>query len=576
MRKMFQELSRFRLQVAGVVLTVLCTVWANLSLPNYLSDIINVGIAQRDTQLIWRSGGIMLAFALLAMASNVLTGLFSARISMGLGRNVRSKVFAKVQHFSQAEFDRFSTASLITRTNNDITQVQNFLVMFLRVMLMAPVMCLGGITMAYQKSPSMSSVLLVSIPAMVLLVALIARQAIPLSKVMQKKIDRINLVMREKLTGIRVIRAFGTEQHERERFQEANGQLMDNSLKMQRIMAVMGPALTLVLNFTIVGLLWMGGSRVPSGEVLTGDIIAVIQYVMQIMMSVTMLSMIFVMYPRASASAERVNEILDAEPAIQDIAQPKDNPAQRGYLSFRNVSFSFAGADEPALKNISFEARPGETTAIIGSTGSGKTALVSLIPRFYDVQQGEILVDGVNVKEYDHQVLRRKIGYVPQKALLFRGDIAENIRFGDADASDERVAQAAGIAQATGFIEAKPEGFHAPIAQGGQNVSGGQRQRLAIARAVVRRPEIYVFDDSFSALDFKTDAALRKALNEETREATVIIVAQRVSTIMEADRIIVLDDGEMVGLGTHQELLENCETYREIVHSQLSEEEMGA
>lgn len=576
MRKMFQELSRFRLQVVGVVLTVLCTVWANLSLPNYLSDIINVGIAQRDTQLIWRSGGIMLAFALLAMASNVLTGLFSARISMGLGRNVRSKVFAKVQHFSQAEFDRFSTASLITRTNNDITQVQNFLVMFLRVMLMAPVMCLGGITMAYQKSPSMSSVLLVSIPAMVLLVALIARQAIPLSKVMQKKIDRINLVMREKLTGIRVIRAFGTEQHERERFQEANGQLMDNSLKMQRIMAVMGPALTLVLNFTIVGLLWMGGSRVPSGEVLTGDIIAVIQYVMQIMMSVTMLSMIFVMYPRASASAERVNEILDAEPAIQDIAQPKDNPAQRGYLSFRNVSFSFAGADEPALKNISFEARPGETTAIIGSTGSGKTALVSLIPRFYDVQQGEILVDGVNVKEYDHQVLRRKIGYVPQKALLFRGDIAENIRFGDADASDERVAQAAGIAQATGFIEAKPEGFHAPIAQGGQNVSGGQRQRLAIARAVVRRPEIYVFDDSFSALDFKTDAALRKALNEETREATVIIVAQRVSTIMEADRIIVLDDGEMVGLGTHQELLENCETYREIVHSQLSEEEMGA
>lgn len=576
MRKLFRELWAFKLPVLGVVVTVLVGVAATLGLPTYLSDIINQGIPSGDMGMILKTGLIMLGLALLAMAANILTGLFSARISLGLGRNLRSKVFSKVQRFSQAEFDRFSTASLITRTNNDITQIQNFIMMFLRIILMAPVMCVAGVLLAYGKSPSMSSVLLVSVPVMAVLVILVARFALPLSKRMQKKIDAINLVMREKLSGIRVIRAFGTEDYESRRFQRANAELMENSLKMQRIMAALGPGLMLVLNFTTVALLWMGGSQVPSGAVLTGDIIAVIQYVMQIMLSVTMLSMIFVMYPRASASAERVLEVLETEPSITDPANPKDNPALRGYLTFKNVTFAFPGAQEPAIADISFEAKPGETTAIIGSTGSGKSALVGLIPRFYDVQSGEILVDGINVKDYDRKVLRRKIGYVPQKALLFSGDIQGNIRFGNPAATDEQVQEAAAVAQAADFIEAKAEGYQAPIAQGGGNVSGGQKQRLSIARAVVRDPEIYIFDDSFSALDFKTDAALRRALGKRTAQATVLIVAQRVSTIKDADRILVLNEGRLAGMGTHQELLETCETYREIVESQLSKEEMGA
>nr|WP_122012546.1 ABC transporter ATP-binding protein [Maliibacterium massiliense] len=575
MKRIFKELSRFKLELLLVILSVFGTVYGNLSLPNYLSRIINEGIARQDTALILNTGLIMLGFTLLAMVCNVLTGLFASRIAMGLGRNVRSQVFAKVQHFSQEEFDHFSTASLITRTNNDILQTQNFMVMFLRIILMAPIMCIGGVAMAYAKSPTMSMVLLVSIPLLIVLVVLIARRALPLSRAMQKKVDRINLVLREKLTGIRVIRAFGTEKHEDERFAQANDDLMRNAMKMQRTMALLMPALLLVLNGTVVFLLWFGGQGVPSGATRTGDIIAVIQYVMQIMMSVAMLSMVFVMYPRAAASAERIGEVMDTQPSITDPPQPKDNPAVRGHLAFQDVTFTFPGSDEPALRHISFEARPGETTAIIGSTGAGKSALVNLIPRFYDVQQGAVLIDGVNVKDYDHAVLRRKIGYVPQKALLFNGDVRENIRFGDAEADDARVEEAARIAQAYDFVAAKKSGFDSHIAQGGGNVSGGQRQRLAIARAIVRRPEIYIFDDSFSALDFKTDAALREALAAETSQATVLIVAQRVSTIMNAQRIIVLDDGEMVGMGTHRELLNTCETYREIVQSQLSEEEMA-
>lgn len=575
MKKVFKELMVYKLPILLLVATVFGGVLSNLSLPTYLSDIINVGIVGRDMGMILRTGGIMLCFTVLAMICNILTGFLAARISMGFGRSLRSEVFAKVQRFSLEEFDKFSTASLITRTNNDMMQIQQFVMMFLRVILMAPVMCIGGIILAFMKSPRMSSVLLISIPLMIVAVALVARKAIPISTVMQKKIDRINLVMREKLTGLRVIRAFGTEQFESDRFGEANTDLMRNTVQMQRAMATLGPVLMLVLNATIVGLLWFGGNQATSGTILTGDIIAIIQYVMQIMMSVTMLSMIFVMYPRAAASADRIVEVLDTPQGITAPQEPKRG-GTHGCLEFRNVSFYFEGATDPAIKDISFSAGPGETTAIIGSTGSGKTALVNLIPRFYDVQEGEVLVDGTNVKEYDPEVLRAKIGFVPQKALLFQGTIESNIRFGAAQAGDERVRQAAEIAQSTDFIISKDEGFGAPIAQGGSNVSGGQRQRLAIARAVVRDPEIYVFDDSFSALDFKTDVALRNALAPETKDATVIIVAQRVSTIMEADRILVLDEGELVGIGTHKELIANCETYREIVRSQLSQEEMGA
>ena len=550
MKKIFAELKAFRLELLCVLVSVAAGVGATLGLPTYLSDIINRGIADKDMNYILHTGIIMLGIAILGMVCNITTGFFASRIALGLGRNVRSRIFSKVEYFSQAEIDTFSTASLITRTNNDITQVQNFMVMFLRVIL--------------------------TMPVMVLIISLIGRRAMPLSRKMQTRIDRINLIMREKLTGIRVIRAFGTEDYEEKRFDGANKDLMNNAMKMMHAMSLMGPSLILILNLTVVGLLWRAGQGIGTEPVMPGDILAIIQYVMQIMMSVTMLSMIFVMYPRCAASADRICEVLDTENSIGDPEAPKTSEGQRGYLTFRDVSFYFPGAKEPAVSHVSFEARPGETTAIIGSTGSGKTALVGLIPRFYDVQEGEVLVDGVNVKDYDRKTLRKKIGYVPQKALLFKGTIMENIRFGDDSASDERVKEAAAIAQSTDFIEDKPEGFDSFIAQGGSNVSGGQRQRLAIARAIVRKPEIYVFDDSFSALDFKTDSALRQALARETENATVVIVAQRVSTIMNADRIIVMDEGKVMGIGTHRELLNTCETYQEIVRSQLSEEEMSA
>ena len=572
MKKIFAELKMFRLQLLCVFVSVAAGVGATLGLPTYLSDIINKGIAGKDMNYILRTGVIMLGIAILGMVCNITTGFFASRIALGLGKNVRSKVFKKVEYFSQAEIDTFSTASLITRTNNDITQVQNFMVMFLRIILTAPIMCVVGILLAYSKNPKMSSILVVSMPVMIFIISLIGRRAMPLSRKMQSKIDRINLIMREKLSGIRVIRAFGTEDYEEKRFDTANKDLMNNAVKMMHAMSLLGPSLILVLNLTVVGLLWRAGQGIRTEPVMPG----IIQYVMQIMMSVTMLSMIFVMYPRCAASADRICQVLDTDNSIQNPEQPRQSAGQKGFLTFRDVSFYFPGAKEPAVSHVSFEAKPGETTAVIGSTGSGKTALVGLIPRFYDVQEGEVLVDGVNVKDYDLKDLRRKIGYVPQKALLFKGTIAENIRFGDDSANDERVREAAAIAQSTDFIEDKPDGFDSPIAQGGSNVSGGQRQRLAIARAIVRKPEIYVFDDSFSALDFKTDSALRQALAKETGAATVVIVAQRVSTIMNADRIIVMDEGKVMGMGTHRELLKTCETYQEIVRSQLSEEEMSA
>lgn len=574
MKKMFRELLTFKGSIAMIAITVLAGVLCTLGLPAYLSSIINLGIPNADFPFIVRTGGSMLILVLLGFAANAATGFFSARVSMGLGRTLRDRVFRQVQYFSRAEFDRFSTSSLITRTNNDITQVQNFMNMFLRVILMAPVMCVGGIVLAWLKSPSMSTVLLISMPVMLGAVLLIAWRALPLSTAMQAKIDRLNLVLREKLTGTRVIRAFGTADHESDRFAEVNLDYMKNSRKMQRVLGLLTPVLSLVLYGTTVALLALGGWQLTqSGSGLpVGDVIAVVQYVLQIMMSVMMLAMVFVMYPRASVSARRINEVLDTHPSVVETAETSGENSQKGRLTFRNVSFTYPGAAEPAVQNVSFEAGPGETTAIIGSTGSGKSSLLNLIPRFYDADSGEILVDGVSVRDYSLKNLREKLGYVPQKAFLFQGEIDSNIRFGDPAASDARVEEAAKIAQAYDFITAKEEGFDAPIAQGGSNVSGGQRQRLSIARAVVRRPEIYLFDDSFSALDFKTDAALRRALKDETREATVVLVAQRVSTIMGADRILVLEDGACVGMGTHGELLKTCPVYQEIVRSQMKEE----
>lgn len=541
----------------------------------YLSEVINTAIPAGDKVRIVSIGGTMLLFVLLGVLCSVGTGFFASLASVGFGRNVRSRIFRKVQYYSQTEFDGFSTSSLITRTNNDVVQVQTFMNMLLKVCLMAPVMCIGGVVLALAKSVTMSMILIVSLPVMIAFVLIIARLASPLSRKMQEKLDEINLVTREKLTGIRVARAFGTEQFEEERFNRVNDEFMVNTVRMNSVMGIMIPGLSLILYATMVALIAFGGYQIINihTAIPIGDIIAVIQYVMQIMMSVMMLSMIFVMYPRAAVSAGRINEVLDTVPVVADCDGAVTETGIKGYVSFRDVTFTFPNAEAPALEHISFDSSPGEVTAVIGSTGSGKSTLINLIPRFYDVQEGEILVDGVNVKEMSLETLRGKIGLVPQKAFLFRGTIAENVGYGQDEPNQANVEHAVMTAQSYDFVTAKEGGFDAPISQGGANVSGGQRQRLAIARAIARKPEIYIFDDSFSALDYKTDAALRKALLSEAKEATVILVAQRVSTIKNADRILVLEDGRCVGQGRHEELMKSCEVYREIVYSQLTQEE---
>ena len=575
MKKMYKELFLFKWALLLLILTVIGSVAANLALPMYLSEVINTAIPAGDKVRIVSIGGTMLLFVLLGVLCSVGTGFFASLASVGFGRNVRSRIFRKVQYYSQTEFDGFSTSSLITRTNNDVVQVQTFMNMLLKVCLMAPIMCIGGVVLALAKSVTMSMILIVSLPVMIAFVLIIARLASPLSRKMQEKLDEINLVTREKLTGIRVARAFGTEQFEEERFNRVNDEFMVNTVRMNSVMGIMIPGLSLILYATMVALIAFGGYQIINihTAIPIGDIIAVIQYVMQIMMSVMMLSMIFVMYPRAAVSAGRINEVLDTVPVVADCDGAVTETGIKGYVSFRDVTFTFPNAEAPALEHISFDSSPGEVTAVIGSTGSGKSTLINLIPRFYDVQEGEILVDGVNVKEMSLETLRGKIGLVPQKAFLFRGTIAENVGYGQDEPNQANVEHAVMTAQSYDFVTAKEGGFDAPISQGGANVSGGQRQRLAIARAIARKPEIYIFDDSFSALDYKTDAALRKALLSEAKEATVILVAQRVSTIKNADRILVLEDGRCVGQGRHEELMKSCEVYREIVYSQLTQED---
>ena len=533
MKKMYKELFLFKWALLLLILTVIGSVAANLALPMYLSEVINTAIPAGDKVRIVSIGGTMLLFVLLGVLCSVGTGFFASLASVGFGRNVRSRIFRKVQYYSQTEFDGFSTSSLITRTNNDVVQVQTFMNMLLKVCLMAPIMCIGGVVLALAKSVTMSMILIVSLPVMIAFVLIIARLASPLSRKMQEKLDEINLVTREKLTGIRVARAFGTEQFEEERFNRVNDEFMVNTVRMNSVMGIMIPGLSLILYATMVALIAFGGYQIINihTAIPIGDIIAVIQYVMQIMMSVMMLSMIFVMYPRAAVSAGRINEVLDTVPVVADCDGAVTETGIKGYVSFRDVTFTFPNAEAPALEHISFDSSPGEVTAVIGSTGSGKSTLINLIPRFYDVQEGEILVDGVNVKEMSLETLRGKIGLVPQKAFLFRGTIAENVGYGQEEPNQANVEHAVMTAQSYDFVTAKEGGFDAPISQGGANVSGGQRQRLAIARAIARKPEIYIFDDSFSALDYKTDAALRKALLSEAKEATVILVAQRVSTI---------------------------------------------
>lgn len=575
MTKLFQHLKPYRWLVAAVLILVFFQTLTELYLPTLMSDIVDTGVVKGDTDYIWKIGSLMLLVALGGMVCSVGSSFFSAKAASGFGRTLRGKVFNHVSNFSLEEFDKVGTASLITRTTNDINQVQQVLIMMLRMMVMAPMMCIGGIIMAVSKDATLSLTLIVIMPVLALAIFVIARKGLPLFKAIQKKIDRLNLVLREELTGIRVIRAFNRMDHEKERFDAANLDLTDTSIKVNKIMAFMMPLMMLVMNVSSVSIIWYGGLRIDSGHMEVGDLMAFLQYAMQILFSLIMVSMMFVMIPRAQASATRIREVLEMNPVIKDAGYTTSAGTMKGYVDFEDVTFSYPGAEQPAIKNISFSAKPGEVTAIIGGTGSGKSTLISLIPRFYDVDSGRVLVDGVDVRDMSQEELRSKIGFVPQKAVLFTGTIEENIRYGREDASDEEIQHAAEVAQASGFISEMEQGYQSVIAQGGSNVSGGQKQRLSIARALVRGAEIYIFDDSFSALDFKTDAKLRAALKGETRESTVLIVAQRVSTVLDADRIIVLNESQVAGIGTHAELLESCEVYREIVYSQLSEEEIA-
>ncbi|MFE5321856.1 ABC transporter ATP-binding protein [Paenibacillus sp. NPDC056579] len=574
MSKLLVYLKPFRGFVALVLVLVFLQSLSELYLPTLMADIVNIGVQNGDTSYIFKMGGWMLLVAAFGALCTIIASYFSAKAATGFGRDLRSKLFSQVSGFSQQEFDKLGTASLIVRTTNDVTQVQQVLIMIMRMMIVAPMMAIGGIIMALSKDATLALVIIGIMPILALAIFLIARKGVPLFKAIQIKLDKLNLVQREGLTGIRVIRAFNRINYEKRKFDTANRDLTDTSLKVNRIMALMMPTMMLILNFSSIAIVWFGGIRIDQGHMQVGDLMAFIQYAMMILFSLIMLSFIFVMLPRAAASAARIREVLELSGSIRETEQPTQ-PGRRGLVEFRDVTFRYPGAEQAALQNISFKAMPGEVTAIIGGTGSGKSTLISLIPRFYDVESGSVLVDGVDVREMAQESLRQKIGFVPQKAVLFSGTIADNIRYGKEDADDEEVRHAAEVAQALDFVMKMEGGFDARISQGGSNVSGGQKQRLSIARALIRRPEIYVFDDSFSALDYKTDAQLRKALQAETGEAAVIIVAQRVSTVVDADRIIVLEDGRIAGNGTHQQLLQDNKVYKEIVASQLSEEEIA-
>ncbi|MGO0062533.1 ABC transporter ATP-binding protein [Brevibacillus fluminis] len=575
MTKLFRLLKPYRLQVAVILLFVFLQSFAELFLPTLMSDIVDIGVVKGDIPYILKIGAFMLLVAAAGAFCSIGASLLSAQSTAGFGKILRGKVFARVESFSLHEVDKIGTASLITRTTNDITQVQQVLTMMLRMMVMAPMMCIGGIVMAVSKDAKLSLVFVVVIPVLVGAIFLVVRKGIPLFRIMQGKLDKLNLVVREGLIGIRVIRSFNRLDYEKKRFTEANSGVTDTAIKVNKIMAALMPTMMLVMNVSIIAIVWFGAIRIDNGHMQVGDLMAFIQYAMQILFSLIMVSMMFVMIPRAQASAVRINEVLEMEPDITDAADVKEAGASHGLVEFKDVVFSYPGAEKPALSGITFTAKPGEVTAIIGGTGSGKTTLISLIPRFYDIDSGSLLVDGVDVREMAQDALRQKIGFVPQKAVLFTGTIADNIRYGKKTATDEEVWHAASIAQASGFIAEMKDGYDSMIAQGGTNVSGGQKQRLSIARALVRKADIYIFDDSFSALDFKTDALLRQALRTETTDSTVLIVAQRVSTVMDADQIIVLDEGKIAGIGTHKELMASCEVYQEIVSSQLSEEEIA-
>jgi ATP-binding cassette, subfamily B, multidrug efflux pump len=590
MFKLLKNLKPYWLLIVGIIVFVFLQSLSELYLPTLMSDIVDIGVVTGDIDYIVRIGGWMLLIAFIAMIGSVSGSYLAARVATGLARDLRTRVFTKVESFSLEEFNEKGTASLIVRTTNDITQIQQLAVTMLRMFLRAPLLFIGGIIMAVSKNAELSLVLVAILPILIILVIFIAKKSMSLFKSMQIKIDKLNLILREYLTGIRVIRAFDREGYEKNRFHKTNLDLTETAKKVNILMAILMPLMTLILNLTIIAMIWLGSIRIDNGSMQVGDLMAFIQYASQIMFSLIMVSMMFIMIPRASVSALRINEVLDVEPKIKNPIIPKKSQLEienkmntqdvisekerKGFLEFDEVSFCYRDAAELAVKNISFKANPGELTAIIGSTGSGKSTLINLIPRFYDVTKGRILIDDIDIREMYQEKLREKIGLVSQKAVLFTGTIAENIRFGNKHLSRNEIIRVAEIAQASEFISTMQQGYDSLITQGGTNLSGGQKQRLAIARALAKHPEIYIFDDSFSALDFKTEAKLRAAIKNEIKNKTVLIIAQRVTTVMSADQIIVLDNGQIVGIGKHQDLIRRCELYREIVASQLSEKEL--
>ncbi|MFR6016054.1 MAG: ABC transporter ATP-binding protein [Paraclostridium sordellii] len=574
MLKLLKNLKKYKWVVVIIFLLVFIQALCDVYLPNLMSNIVDIGIINNDKAYILKIGFIMLGVSLIGVIATILASYFGAKVAMGFGRDIREKVFEQVETFSLKEVNDLGVSSLITRTTNDVTQIQQVLIIMLRMMLYAPMVAIGATIMAIRKDSKLSLIILVSIPILILSIYLIASKAIPLFKKMQKNVDKLNRVLRENLTGIRVIRVFNKYELEKQKFEKSSFQLSDIAIKANRTITLLMPIMMLLVNLSIIAVVWFGGIRIDKGNMQVGDLIAFIQYLTQIMFALMMLSMMFVMVPRASASADRINEILGKKSEIYSKEKSIKETEKTGYLEFKNVSFYYDENSEKVLDNINFTSGPGETTAIIGGTGSGKSTLIKLIPRLFEVNEGEVLVDGINVKDMDLKVLRDKIGYVPQKSVLFTGTIKENIVYGDDDASNDDIKSAIDISQSKEFINEKKDRENSYIAQGGNNVSGGQKQRLAIARAIVKKPEIYIFDDSFSALDFKTDKKLREALKEETKKSTVIIVAQRVSTVINADRIIVLDEGKVIKIGTHKELLETCDIYKEIVYSQLSKEEI--
>ncbi|EAD2639416.1 ABC transporter ATP-binding protein [Listeria monocytogenes] len=569
-----KRLKPYWLSITAVLVLTFGQVIGQLYLPTLMSNIIDKGVVTGDTDYIWSTGMKMLLISFASVILSVIVVYLASRISMGFGKELRDKIFTKVEDFSLQEFDKVGTSSLITRTTNDVVQIQNVLYMMMRLMVMAPIMLLGGIIMAVGRDAELSLIFVVVLPLLLLLVVILGGKAMPMFKSLQKKMDKLNRVIREGLTGIRVVRSFNRNEDELEKFEEANADYATTAIKVNRLLSLMSPLMMLLMNLTSIAIVWIGSIFIGNGDMQVGDLMAFIQYAMQIMMSFMMLSAVFIMIPRAGASAERINEVLDMNAEILNPENPKTStpPAK---LSFEHVTFRYEGAEKPVIEDITFEANAGETIAIIGSTGAGKSTLINMIPRFYDVESGVVKINGIDVREMDQSSLRQKIGLVPQKAVLFTGTIASNMRYGKEDATDEEIWEALRTAQAENFVSKLANGLGSRVEQGGNNFSGGQKQRLSIARSLIRKPEIYIFDDSFSALDFKTDAKLREALKAETTEAVTLIVAQRITSVVNSDQIIVMNEGKIAGMGTHEELKESNQIYQEIMRSQLSEEEIA-